>query len=71
MLPGASEEVEKQVLKNLITTSTFVFLNWKAQRETIGYSEDYQLNNRARAQNNSAMKEKNEHIPERYLNDDW
>ena len=39
VLPGASEEAKEQVLKNVIncfnvlTTSAFVFQNWKVHRE--------------------------------------
>ena len=53
-LPGARHEVKKQVLKNLmnssniLTTSAFVFVNWKSQRKTIGSSKGSKLYHKAR-----------------------
>ena len=75
-LLGASDDVKKQVLKNIInffrklTTSAFVFEQVRPRRKTFGRNEDSQLYDKARDHFYSAVKKQYKSIFDRYQEDE-
>ena len=70
LLLGASEEVQKKFLKNVI--NCFKKTHNKRRGKTLGCNEDSHLYHKAREHHNSAIKKTRlQSILERYLKDDW
>ena len=73
---GASDEVQKQVLKNVInginvfTTSTLFLYRESPEGKTIGCSEGSQLYHKVRERYKMCFEKQHKHILERYQKDE-